>query len=51
MKYVIFLGDGMADFPNEALSGKTPLELANKPHMDALSKKGTLGLAKKWMTA
>ena len=46
MKYVIFLGDGMADFPNEALSGKTPLELANKPHMDALSKKGTLGLAK-----
>ncbi len=46
MKYVVFLGDGMADFPNEALGGKTPLELAHKPNMDELAKKGTLGLAK-----
>ena len=46
MKYVVFLGDGMADFPCEALGGKTPLEVAHKPHMDILAKKGTLGLAK-----
>lgn len=46
MKYVVFLGDGMADFPCEALGGKTPLECAEKPNMDALSKKGCLGLAK-----
>lgn len=46
MKYVVFLGDGMADFPNKELSGKTPLELAKKPHMDKLAKEGTMGLAK-----
>ncbi len=46
MKYVVFLGDGMADYPNEALGGKTPLEAADKPHMDALAKNGTMGLAK-----
>ncbi len=46
MKYVVFLGDGMADFPCDALGGKTPLEMAKKPHMDALAKKGTMGLAK-----
>ena len=31
MKYVIVLGDGMADEPIEALGGKTPLEYANTP--------------------
>ncbi|MBE7021942.1 MAG: cofactor-independent phosphoglycerate mutase [Ruminococcaceae bacterium] len=46
MKYVVFLGDGMADFPCDALGGKTPLELAEKPQMDALAEKGTQGLAK-----
>ncbi len=46
MKYVVFLGDGMADFPCESLGGKTPLEIANKPHMDEISKNGMLGLAK-----
>ena len=46
MKYVVFLGDGMADFPCEALGGKTPLECANKPNMDKIAKKGSLGLAK-----
>ncbi|MBE7037102.1 MAG: phosphoglycerate mutase, partial [Ruminococcaceae bacterium] len=46
MKYVVFLGDGMADFPNKELSGKTPLELAVKPNMDKLAKNGTMGLAK-----
>lgn len=46
MKYVVFLGDGMADFPTEKLSGKTPLELANKPNIDRMAKCGTMGLAK-----
>ena len=30
MKYVVFLGDGMADFAVDALGGKTPLEVAKK---------------------
>ncbi len=46
MKYVIFLGDGMADFPCKALDGKTPLECAHKPNMDKISAMGTMGLAK-----
>ncbi len=46
MKYVVFLGDGMADFPCDALGGKTPLECAKKPNMDKLAFRGTLGLAK-----
>ena len=46
MKYVVFLGDGMADFPCDALGGKTPLECAKKPNMDKLASRGTLGLAK-----
>ncbi len=46
MKYVIILGDGMADTPNEELGGKTPLECAKKPNIDALCKKGIIGLAK-----
>ncbi|MBR7164545.1 MAG: cofactor-independent phosphoglycerate mutase [Clostridia bacterium] len=46
MKYVVFLGDGMADFPCDALGGKTPLECAFKPNMDAIAGKGSLGLAK-----
>ncbi len=46
MKFVVFLGDGMADYPCEALSGKTPLELAHKPHMDAIAQKGIMGLVK-----
>ena len=44
MKYVVVLGDGMADEPIEALSGKTPLEYANTPAMDALSKKSEVGM-------
>lgn len=42
MKYVIFLGDGMADLPHEPLGNKTPLDLAKKPHMDRLAAEGTL---------
>lgn len=44
MKYIIVLGDGMADRPIEALDGKTPLEYAKTPCMDLLAKKGELGL-------
>ena len=40
MKYVIILGDGMADRPLEELNGQTPLEYANTPMMDALSEMG-----------
>lgn len=36
MKYVVLLCDGMADQPCAQLGGKTPMELAKKPHMDAL---------------
>lgn len=42
-KYIILIGDGMADNPVEALSGKTPLEAAEKPVIDALCKKSLLG--------
>lgn len=44
MKYVIVLGDGMADEPIESLGGKTPLAYAQTPAMDELSKKGEIGL-------
>jgi len=44
MKYVIILGDGMADRPIEELNGKTPLEYAKTPMMDKLAQKGELGL-------
>lgn len=44
MKYIIVLGDGMADEPIEALGNKTPLAYANTPVMDAISKKAEIGL-------
>lgn len=44
MKYVVVLGDGMADEPIEALSGKTPLEYAKTEAMDAISKKAEIGM-------
>jgi 2,3-bisphosphoglycerate-independent phosphoglycerate mutase len=44
MKYVIIHGDGMADWPCEALGDKTPLEAAHKPNMDLIASKGHLGL-------
>ena len=46
MKYIVILGDGMADEPLEVLGGKTPLEVAKTPVMDLLASKGELGLAK-----
>ena len=44
MKYIIVLGDGMADEPIKELGGKTPLEAALTPTMDRLSKTGELGM-------
>ncbi len=46
MKYVVVLCDGMADYPVPELDGKTPMMCANKPHMDALAKKGEVGLVR-----
>ena len=44
MKYIVVLGDGMADEPVPALGGKTPLEFANTPAMDALASMGEMGM-------
>lgn len=46
MKYVVVLGDGMADYPVAELGGKTPLQAAKKPGMDFIAKNGVIGLAK-----
>lgn len=46
MKYIVMLGDGMADYPVEALGGKTPLEAAKKPNIDRLARHAELGMAK-----
>jgi len=43
MKYLLFIGDGMADNPVPELGDKTPLEYANIPTIDALCAKGVLG--------
>ncbi|QGY46365.1 cofactor-independent phosphoglycerate mutase [Maribellus comscasis] len=43
MKYIIILGDGMSDEPLENYGGKTPLQMANKPHIDWLAKNGQAG--------
>ncbi len=44
MKYIVVLGDGMADEPIEALDGKTPLAYANTPVMDKYSKYSEIGM-------
>ena len=46
MKYIVVLGDGMADYPIEQLGGKTPLLVARKPHIDALSRRAEVGLCR-----
>lgn len=46
MKYIVMLGDGMADYPIEELGGKTPLEVAKKPNIDRLACGGELGMVK-----
>lgn len=44
MKYIVVLGDGMADEPIDGLGGKTPLEYADTKMMDELSAKGEVGM-------
>ena len=46
MKYVVVLGDGMADEPLEELGGNTPLGFAQTPMMDALAAQGEIGMVK-----
>ncbi len=46
MKYVILVGDGMADIAIPELNGKTPVEHANTPNMDSIAQKGSVGLVK-----
>lgn len=46
MKYIVILGDGMADLPNAELNNKTPLEVAKKPNIDSLAQKGLCGVVK-----
>ena len=46
MKYIVILGDGMADYPVDAFDGKTILEVADKPVIDYMSKHGELGMVK-----
>ncbi len=43
-KFVMLIGDGMADWPIEALGGRTPLEAAHTPWMDFLAQKGEMGM-------
>jgi len=44
MKYVIIVGDGMADYPVLELGNLTPLQAAHKPNMDSIAAKGRNGL-------
>ncbi len=44
MKYIVMLGDGMADYPVESLGNKTPLQAAKKPHIDSLAPYAELGM-------
>ena len=46
MKYLIILGDGMADRPIEKLDGKTPLMAVNKPYIDSVAHEGKSGMLK-----
>lgn len=49
MKYIVILGDGWADYPDE--NGQTPLSLANKPNIDMIARKSVCGLTKTCPTA
>lgn len=46
MKYVLILGDGMADYPLVQLDNKTPLQYAKKPNIDFLAQKSEVGMVK-----
>ena len=46
MKYIVLVGDGMADYPVPEIGGLTPLQAADTPNMDFIAKHGKCGLAK-----
>ena len=46
VKYILVVGDGMADYPVPDLDNRTPLQVAHKPNMDAIAAKGRNGLLK-----
>ncbi len=46
MKYIVILGDGMADYDVPEFDGKTVLDVANKPNIDYMSMHGELGMVK-----
>ena len=46
MRYMILIGDGMADYPVEDLDGRTPLEVARTPNMDLIARDGSGGLVR-----
>jgi 2,3-bisphosphoglycerate-independent phosphoglycerate mutase len=46
MKYIVLVGDGMADYPIKELDNRTPLEVARTPNMDFIAKHGRLGRIK-----
>lgn len=45
MKYALIIPDGCADFPVDALGGKTPLQAADLPAMDAIAREGLVGVS------
>jgi 2,3-bisphosphoglycerate-independent phosphoglycerate mutase len=46
MKFVVVLGDGMADYRVVQLGNRTPLQCANKPNIDRLAQYGEIGMVK-----
>ncbi|MEW6409600.1 MAG: cofactor-independent phosphoglycerate mutase [Nitrospirota bacterium] len=46
MKYIVLVGDGMADRPLEELGGKTCLQAADTPNMDKLASSGQVGMVR-----
>lgn len=45
MKYIVVLGDGMADEPIASLGDRTPLEVAKTPVMDSIARQGIQGMS------
>ncbi|MCX9084394.1 MAG: cofactor-independent phosphoglycerate mutase [Candidatus Methanoperedens sp.] len=46
MKYIVLIGDGMADYPIPEIGGLTPLQAADTPNMDFIAKHGKCGMAR-----
>ncbi len=46
MKFFLLVGDGMGDYPVAELKGRTPLAVANTPHMDWIANNGEMGLVR-----